>query len=58
MYALTWSAWEMPAGVPIWAAGVGAPHLRQRAFWVAHSEGTEQPWSIDSKGTACGMWLN
>ena len=36
------------------AASVGAPHLRQRAFWVAHSQGTEQQGAINKAGRVMG----
>ena len=29
----------MPAGVPILRPSVGAPHIRQRLWWVAHATG-------------------
>ena len=40
LYALTWSNWDMPAGTAdLSAAGIGAPHIRQRLFWVANANG-------------------
>ena len=40
LYALIWKSWDMPAGLPICAlAGVGAPHIRQRLWWVADATG-------------------
>lgn len=39
-YALTWKHWDMPAGgSDLCAAGVGAPHARQRLWWVADHDG-------------------
>jgi DNA (cytosine-5)-methyltransferase 1 len=36
--------------VPFPAAGVGAPHLRDRAYWVADSEGEQQPREMQEPG--------
>lgn len=36
LYALTWKPWVTPGGgVPFPSASVGAPHIRDRNFWVA-----------------------
>lgn len=54
-FALTWKTWDMPAGgADLCAAGVGAPHRRQRLYWVADSTGQqkhqEQPRSETDEG--------
>lgn len=44
------------AGADLCAAGVGAPHIRQRLYWVAHTaidrwrEGSRQSGEIESEG--------
>lgn len=36
LYKLTWKPWVTPSGgVPFPSAGVGAPHIRDRLYWVA-----------------------
>jgi hypothetical protein len=38
-YVLTWKRWDMKSGPPICALRAsGAPHIRQRLFWVADSK--------------------
>ena len=36
------------------AASVGAPHIRQRLWWVAHAKRTEQPRSFNQEGRPLG----
>ena len=36
------------AGADLCAAGVGAPHIRQRLWWVGHSSGYNQRWTSES----------
>jgi site-specific DNA-cytosine methylase len=39
LYKLTWKRRDTPFGaVDLCAAGFGAPHIRQRLYWVGHSE--------------------
>ena len=33
------------AGADLCAAGVGAPHIRQRLYWLAHATGKRRDWS-------------
>lgn len=64
LYALTWKRWDMPSGGgDLCAAGIGAPQIRQRLFWVADAdytgrEGTERQGEPDQArpewATACG----
>lgn len=44
LYRLTWKPWRTPSGaIPFPAAGVGAPNIRDRLYWMAHahSDGRE-----------------
>lgn len=43
------------AGADLCAAGVGAPHIRQRFFWVAESRQIERGWrpSVERSCVAC-----
>ncbi len=45
------------AGADLCAAGVGAPHIRQRLYWVAHSKGErlERPAGTQLQGRAPGF---
>jgi len=38
------------AGADLCAACVGAPHIRQRLYWVAHAEGRERGLSVQQRG--------
>lgn len=40
--------------VPFPSAGVGAPHIRDRLYWVANSLGERQPNRYGRQGDACG----
>lgn len=38
-YELRWKSWDMPlGGGDLCAAGVGAPHIRQRLYWVGDTD--------------------
>lgn len=40
--------------VPFTSAGIGAPHIRERAYWVAHANGKHEPSTRDASWpTAC-----
>lgn len=38
--------------VPFTSASIGAPHIRERAYWVAHANGKHQSTTRDEKGIA------
>ncbi|EOC2755620.1 DNA cytosine methyltransferase [Salmonella enterica subsp. enterica serovar Muenchen] len=38
--------------VPFTSAGVGAPHIRERAYWVAHTSGEYESTTRDETGSA------
>lgn len=40
------------AGADLCAAGVGAPHIRQRLFWVAHTHGHRSQGGCDEEPTS------
>lgn len=42
------------AGADLCAAGVGAPHIRQRIFWVANADGKERDRSLGESEPARG----
>ena len=54
LYDLTWRILDMPAGAAdLAAASVGAPHIRQRVFWVANRQSQRlQEARIHSRRTA------
>lgn len=40
LYSLTWKPWTMPGGaIAFPSAGVGAPHIRDRTYWVGFAAG-------------------
>jgi DNA (cytosine-5)-methyltransferase 1 len=40
------------AAVDLCAAGVGAPHIRQRLYWTAYAERDQQPWKEPCSGAS------
>lgn len=42
--------------VPFPAAGIGAPHIRERAYWVAHANGEYQPSTGNKAGITNRAW--
>lgn len=42
--------------VPFAAAGVGAPHIRERAYWVAHAGSEHEPAARDEARPTTRLW--
>lgn len=53
LYRQTWKEWDTPSGlVPFTSAGIGAPHIRERAYWVAHASGGRYDRRTEAAGQA------
>jgi len=42
--------------VPFTSASIGAPHIRERAYWVAHANGEHQSTARNEKGSTTRRW--
>lgn len=42
--------------VPFTSAGIGAPHIRERAYWVANASGEYEPAAGNETGSATRIW--
>lgn len=42
--------------VPFASAGIGAPHIRERAYWVAHASGEYESTAGNQTGIATRLW--
>ncbi|PTA95634.1 DNA cytosine methyltransferase [Kluyvera sp. Nf5] len=42
--------------VPFTSASIGAPHIRERAYWVAHANGEHQSTARNEEGSTTRRW--
>lgn len=42
--------------VPFTSASIGAPHIRERAYWVAHANGEHQSTARNEEGSTARSW--